>query len=266
MVPKILITTAFGLALAGQTTSSVQDVSKNGFRPDTKADGLTQPVRPQDRAGSVSPEMRGDIFMARKMFREAIDSYRTAPESAIIVNKTGIAYHQMLQLDLAKKHYERAAKMNKQYPEALNNLGTVYYAKKSYRRAISQYQKALKLSPDSASIWSNLGTAEFARKKYDEAMTCYEKAIALDPEVFEHRSSAGVLLQERSVEERAKFHYYQAKLYAKKGMTDRALLYLRKAFEEGWKERDKVKDEPDFTGLRELPEFQELLATQQRVL
>ena len=84
--------------------------------------------------------------------------------------------------------------------------------------------RALKEAPDSASIWSNLGTAHFARKKYDDAMQCYEKAMALDPDVFEHKSSAGVLLQERSVEERAKFHYYQAKLYAKKGMNDRALL------------------------------------------
>ncbi len=97
-------------------------------------------------------------------------------------------------------------------------------------------------------------------------MKSYEKAMSLDPEVFEHRGSAGVLLQERSVEERAKFHYYQAKLYAKNGMNDRALLYLRKALEEGLKERDKVQEEPDFAGLRELPEFQELVATRQRVL
>jgi hypothetical protein len=51
--------------------------------------------------------------------------------------------------------------------------------------------------------------------------------------VFEHRNSHGVLLQERSVEEKAKFHYYMAKTYAKAGMHDRALLYIRKALEEG---------------------------------
>jgi tetratricopeptide (TPR) repeat protein len=200
------------------------------------------------------------------MYREAIEVYKTAPETAVLVNKTGIAYHQMLQLETAKKYYERATKLDRRYPEALNNLGTVYYARKSYRRAISQYEKALKYSPDSASIWSNMGTAEFARKKYDDAMKCYEKAMALDPDVFERRGGAGVLLQERSVEERAKFHYYQAKLYAKQGMTDRALLYLRKALEEGLKERDKIKDEPDFASMRELKEFQELITTQQRVL
>ena len=264
MVSTTLVTAAIALAFVGSSILSAQDAPASGFRPDTKQDGLAKPA--QSKNSTVTPELRGDIYMARKMYREAIESYKSAPENAVLVNKEGIAYHQMLQLETAKKYYERATKLDKQSPEALNNLGTVYYARKNYRKAISQYQKALKYSPDSASIWSNLGTAEFARKKYDEAMKYYEKAMALDPEVFERRGSAGVLLQERSVEERAKFHYYQAKLYAKQGMTDRALLYLRKALEEGLKERDKIKDEPDFASMRELKEFQELITTQQRVL
>jgi tetratricopeptide (TPR) repeat protein len=234
--------------------------------PSTFADVARQPSIPTPKA-DVTPEMRGDIFVARKMFREAIDSYKQAPESPVALNKIGIAYHQLLDLDTAKKYYERALKQDGRYSEAINNLGTIYYAKKSYRRAISQYKKALKLNPDSASIYSNLGTAYFARKDYDAAMTAYEKAFSLDPEVFERRSSAGVLLQERSVEERAKFHYYQAKLYAKNGMDDRALLCLRKALEEGLKDdREKIRETPEFATLRENQEFKDLLALQQRAL
>ncbi len=253
------------LAFAGQGTQPPRGIPAANLRADTRSDGLSLP-KAQTKDVTVSPELRGDIYMARKMYREAVEAYKSGPDTAVMVNKIGIAYHQMLDLDTARKYYERSIKLNKQYPEAVNNLGTVFYAKKNYRRAISQYEKALKLTPASASIWSNLGTAEFSRKKYDDAMKCYEKALALDPEVFEHRGSAGVLLQERSVEERAKFHYYQAKLYAKSGMNDRALLYLRKALEEGLKDRSKIKDEPDFLPLRDLPEFQELVATQQRVL
>lgn len=266
MVSMIILSGVLAAAMAAQSSPAKPEVQGQPFRPDTKKDGLATPSTVKNDEG-VTPETRGDIYMARKMYREAIDAYKSAPENAVTVNKTGIAYHQMMELNTAKKYYERAVKLNKKYPEALNNLGTVYYAQKSYRRAISQYDKALRVSPDSASIWSNLGTAEFARKKYDEAMKCYEKAMAIDPDVFEHHSAAGVLLQERSVEERAKFHFYQAKLYAQKGMNDRALLYLRKALEEGLKEdRDKIRAEKDFEGLRDLPEFKELLETQQRVL
>jgi tetratricopeptide (TPR) repeat protein len=205
--------------------------------------------------------------MARKMYREAVEMYIQGPKnSPILINKIGIAYHQMLDLNTAKKHYERAIKLDPKYSEAINNLGTVHYAKKSYRRAVNQYRKALKLSPYSASIHSNLGTAWFARKKYKEAAEEYELALKLDPEVFEHRNSHGVLLQERSVEERAKFHFYLARTYAKSGHVERALIYMRKALEEGFKDKDKFREEPEFARLQDLPEFQQLLALEPRVL
>ncbi len=221
-----------------------------------------QPAKPQ-----ISPEMRGDIYMARRMYREAIDVYRAIqPPNAVILNKIGIAYQQLGELDSAKKMYERAIKLNKKYPEAINNLGTVHYARKSFRRAISQYKKALELNPDSASIYSNLGTAYFARKDYRRAVECYEKAISLDPDVFERRGTSGVLLQERSVEERAKFHYHLARVYAKNGRNDLALFYIRKSLEEGFKEKKRYLEEDEFAELRKLPEFEELMKIEPRVL
>jgi tetratricopeptide (TPR) repeat protein len=240
------------LPLIGQTASNLVTPTRT-----------SAPAPPE----SLTPERRADILMARKMYREAVDVYREdSLKNPVIWNKIGIAYHQMLQLDAAKKHYEQALRLNPKYPEAMNNLGTIYYAKKSYRRAISCYKKALILTPKSASVYSNLGTAYFARKKYKEASEAYQTALDLDPEVFEHRSSYGVLLQERSVEERAKFHYYLAKTYAKAGMNERALLYLRKALEEGFQERKKLNEDPEFSALRPTPEFQQLLTFEPRVL
>ena len=217
----------------------------------------------------LTPETRGDIFMARKMYREAIDTFREGPENPVLLNKIGIAYHQMMQLDNARKSYERALKLKPDYVEVMNNLGTVYYARKSFRRAISWYNKALKVAPQepkSASIYMNLGTAYFARKKYEKAIETYQTAMKIDPEVFERHGNVGVILEERSVEERAKYHFYLAKLYAKGGRTDLALQYLRKCLEEGFKEKNKLQDESDFVALRELPEFKELIAKEQRVL
>lgn len=216
---------------------------------------------PATRPQNLSPEARGDIYMARKMYREAIDTFREGPtDSAILTNKIGIAYHQMMQLDIAKKNYEKAIKLNSKYTEAINNLGTVFYAKKNHRKAIRYYKRALKISPRSASILSNLGTAYFAKRDYKHAAECYEQALLLDPEVFERRSQYGVMLQERSVEERAKFHLYLAKTYAKAGRVDRAVDYLRKAFEEGLKDPKKVAEMPEFSMLKENTAFQELLA------
>jgi tetratricopeptide (TPR) repeat protein len=215
----------------------------------------------------VTPELRGDIMMARKMFREAIDYYKPGAEtSAILANKTGIAYHQLQDLQNAEKYYRRAIKLNPKYTEAINNLGTVYYIRKSYRRAVNQYRSALRLRPDSASVLSNLGTAYFARKQYPDAMKAYEQAVAIDPDVFEQHSSQGVLVQERTIEERAGYFYILAKTCAKAGMTERTLQYIRKALENGFKDRDKFKAEPEFSALQDNLEFQQILAAEYKVL
>jgi tetratricopeptide (TPR) repeat protein len=241
--------------------------------PPRVADGL-RPTTPHDQAPQASaakeltPEMRGDIQMARKMYREAIETYKGAPaNSAVIVNKTGIAYQQLQELAMAKKYYERAVKIDPRYAEAINNLGTIYYERKSYRRAVSQYKKALSLMPpNAASILSNLATAYFARKDYKLASEAFEKALELDPNVFEQRSTSGVLAQDRNVEERAKYHYYLARTYAKAGKTELALDYIRKALEEGFKEREKFTKEPEFAALQEDLDFQKLMSTEPKIL
>jgi tetratricopeptide (TPR) repeat protein len=228
--------------------------------------GLTQPAIPKPSV-ALTPEMRGDIFMAEKRYREAAEMYRdNSKGSAVMLNKAGIAYHQMLQLDLAEKYYRMALRADHKYAEAVNNLGTVYYARKSFRRAINQYKRALRLNPESASVWSNLALGYFSRKDEVHAQEAFQKALMLDPDVFEHRNTQGVLLQERSVAERGKFHFYLAQTYAKAGRNELALQYIRKALEEGFKERKKFLEDPSFATLKELPEFKELMASEPRVL
>jgi cytochrome c-type biogenesis protein CcmH/NrfG len=246
-------------------------ISGTAFAQDAQP-ALDSPLAAKPKASEtvlppLKPEERGDVYMARKMYREAIETYQQAPQdSAVVLNKMGIAYHQMLDLDAAMKRYRRAIKLDASYPEAVNNLGTIYYAQKRYSRATTCYKRALKLAPGSASIYSNLGTAYFAVKRYKEAWVAYNTAIQLDPEVFEHHSTYGVLLQERTVDERARFHYYLAKIYAKKGQNDRALQYIRKALEEGFTDRKKFLQDPEFAAMRDLPEFKELLKLEPKVL
>ena len=267
VVALLTLQFAAALTLAAQAFDPAQTGSP--FRAPT----VTVPSTPQAVQSPpnlvnplVTPEMHGDIFMAKKMFREAVDAYKDGDNSALLLNKTGIAYHQLQDLDDAKKYYTRAVKANPRYSEAINNLGTVEYSRKNYRRAISLYKKALREAPRSASIYSNLGTGYFARKDYKAASEAFETALELDPEVFEHRGTHGVLLQEKSVEERAKFHFYLARLYAKSGSVDRALMYMRKALEEGFKDRKKFLEDPEFAALREHPEYKTIMAMEQRVL
>lgn len=251
----------YGLAQTGNALVDPSRTASPTYQP-------PQAVQPSLRP--LTPEMRGDIALARREFRQAIDDFREGSlKDPVLRNKTGIAFHQLNALDAARKEYEAAVKLKPDYLEAINNIGTIYYAKKSYRRAQNYFTRALKIAPDdsrSASIWVNLGSAEFSRKQYDRAMTAFQQALALDPDVFERHSGFGVLMEERTVEERAKFHLYEAKLYAKAGRDDLALQYLRKAFEEGYKERAKVPEMPEFAKIKDTEKFKELMALETRVL
>jgi tetratricopeptide (TPR) repeat protein len=231
----------------------------NGDLPNVRASAPAQP--------GLSNELRGDIYMARKMYRDAIDMYRSgSPDSAVLANKIGIAFHQLSLINLAKKNYERAIKLDPTYSEAINNLGTIYYSQKNYGRAIRLYKRALNSSPPTASVYSNLGAAYFSRKDYKRAIEYYQEALKLDPDVFEHHSNFGTLMQEHDVEERATYHLYLAKMYAQNGSPERALIYLRKALEEGVRDRNKIARMPEFASLKANTAFVQLLAENPRPL
>ena len=215
----------------------------------------------------LPPEQMGDLLMARKMFRDAIESYREGPQkSPVIWDKIGIAYHQLGDLNAARKNYERAIKLDPKYADAINNVGTVLYSEKKYRSAISRYHKALSIAPETASIWSNLGTAWYARGNYVEMSKCYAKALEIDPAVFEAHNSVGTTMQDRAVADKARYHYEMARIYAQAGKNDMALQYLRKSLEEGFKDKDKLSKMPEFAGLRNTAEYKDLLTLEPRVL
>jgi hypothetical protein len=73
-------------------------------------------------------------------------------------------------------------------------------------------------------------------------------------------------LQERSVDERAKLHYFMAKLYAESGQSELALQYIRKSLEEGFKEREKFVKDPEFAMFQDDREFLQIMALEPRVL
>jgi len=260
MVSVRILTLSFtAIAIAtGQTDPLGKGAIASNSLPQRSA---TEPAK------ILTPEQRGDVFMARKMYREAIDTYRQGPKtSPIILNKIGIAYHQLGDFAAARRHYELAIKADKTYADAVNNVGTVYYAQKKFRTAISRYKKAISLSPESASFWSNLGTAYYSRGKFEDMTKAYQKALTLDPNIFEHRGTVGTELQDRTVADRARYHYELAKMYAVNGKNELALQYLRKSLEEGLKDKAKMTEAPEFAGLRETDEFKELLTLEPRVL
>jgi len=219
---------------------------------------------PSPSATLTALEQRADTLRAEKSYLDALDYYRAAlakePNNARLSNKIGITELQMGRFPEARKDFERAIKSDRQFADAMNNLGVIYYLQKRYGKAIGKYEDAIKLRPDSASFYSNLGAAQFSKKEYEKASLAYNQALQLDPDIFERTSHNGVLAQMSSPGDRAHFYYVLAKLYAKSGITDRSLQYLRRAMEEGYKGIEDVYKDAEFAGLRKDPRFTELMA------
>ncbi len=222
---------------------------------------------PDPNASVAELESQGDTLRAEKAFLDAMDFYHaalkkatTSTEKAQIWNKMGIAELQTGHFPEAKKAFERAMKADPGFAEPHNNLGVVYYEAKKYNKAIKNYDKALSLKETNASFHSNLGSAYFSKQEFDRASEEYSRALQLDPNIFQHRSQIGIAAQMSSPEDRAHYSYVLARMYAKAGMMDQALLYLRHAMEDGYKGIDDVYKENEFTELRKDPRFSELMS------
>ncbi len=219
---------------------------------------------PAPGASAEELEQRGDELRTVKDYLDAIDYYQAALKhaqaSTAVYNKIGICQLMMLRYKEAKKSFERAIKADRKHADAYNNLGVIDYEMHQYSAAIRQYEKAVSLKNDAASYYGNLGAAYFGKRQFDKAMQSYAKALALDPDIFEHSSHAGVLAQLPSPEDRARYDYVLAKLYAKAGEAERSLHYLKRALEDGYKDIKDVYKDNEFSTLRKDPRFTELMA------
>ncbi len=204
-------------------------------------------------------EMQGDVLMARGQYVAAITAYRALnSRSAIVWNKIGMAYHHLFALEEARKAYSEALSINPRYAPAANNLAAVYYTERDFKHAEHFYKRALKYTSEDAVIYCNLGTAYFAQKNYNKGKKEYRKALALDQHVFAP-DKASLVEATASREQRLALNYYLAQTFAGLGKQEEALLYLRKAMDDGFNDRKRLNEDKEFAVLRTTPKFQELL-------
>jgi tetratricopeptide (TPR) repeat protein len=211
-----------------------------------------------------TPEELGDSLMIHQRYQAAIEAYKQGPnDSADLWNKMGIAYQLMFNPEDALRCYLKSLRLNEKNPRVMNNLGTIYDSLKEYRDAERMYRKALKLDSQSALINKNLGTNLLAQHKYKKGWEAYKTALQLDPHIFQNNSSPRVQ-NPASVEERGAMNYYMAKGCVRAGMNDCAIDYLRMALNEGFTSPKKIEADSEFAGLRGVPAFEQLLASQRQ--
>jgi tetratricopeptide (TPR) repeat protein len=226
------------------------------------APAATVPHQPPAVQPQPTPEELGDSLFAHQRYQAAIEAYNKGPrDSADLWNKTGIAYQMMFNMQDATRCFQASLKIDPRNASFVNNLATVYDSLKQYRAAERMYRKALKLDPKSAVILENLGTNLLAQHQYKKGWDAYQAALAIDPNIFENKDGPRVN-NPASTQDRGAMNYYMAKGCVRAGMNDRAIEYLRQALNEGYTTPRKIAADSEFTNLRGIPAFQQLLAAQ----
>ena len=259
-IPLVLIVAC--PAFAQQTPTKVSDTTTNSPSENSANSGAT-PKPFSSLSPREAAELRADILMARKEYSEAASAYiqilASEPKNAALMNKVGVAFQQLGDLDRSERFYKRAMHADKKFASAANNCGTIEYEKKHYPKAISLYSRALELHSDLPTVYSNLGYAYFADKQYPLAMDSFRKALALDPTIFDRHGLGGTVVQQRTTTDPGLFYFFVAKTYGLAGDAERAAHYLKLARDDGYEAFLSAQTDPAFAKVIKDPALQEVL-------
>lgn len=207
-------------------------------------------------------EAQGDQLRKERNYVEAIRYYNAAlkkdPKNTMLWNKVGVLQLRTSHYREAEGAFLKALKYDGKNSHALNNLGVIAYSQKNYGKAAKFYKKALAIQEANATYHCNLGTAWFMQDKLDRAMAEYARAVELDPEVFLKTSQAGSVARIATAEDKAKYEFMLARLFAQRGDLDNCLHWLQLAKEDGYNVKDVYK-EKDFANVRQDPRLTQIV-------
>lgn len=235
--------------------------------PGFAAEYPDQPSRDMQSMTAAELEKAGDAYRAQKDYEHAIQYFREAlrkdKKNIVLYNKLGMAELKSGDARGARSAFEKASKLDKKYADAINNIGVVYYTENNFNQAARYFKKAVALEETRPSFHVNLGASWFAQKQLDRAIAEYARALELDPDALTS-GNTGVAAQISSPEERARYAYMLAKIFASRGDAEMCIKNLKKAKEEGFRELANVYKDAEFASVRSDPRLAEIVPAPQK--
>ena len=159
----------------------------------------------------------------------------------------GRAFYRADRFDSALEHYNAALALRPDDPAILERRGATLGKLKRYKEALADYNRSLELRPDHASTIDNRGVTLRYLNRYKEALADFNRALQLQPG---HPNAV----------------YNRACLLALTSHYEEALTDLREAVARDGKYRGMAREDEDFEGLRNDPQwgpkFWELVETE----
>jgi tetratricopeptide (TPR) repeat protein len=227
---------------------------------DSNASARVAADTPQAARFAPDSEQFGNQLMEQGSYQAALDAYQLAPvRSAKLWSRMGIAYQLLLNFNDAARCYKESIRLDPHNALFYNDLATAYDQLEDHRQAERLYRKAILLDPHVAVYFKNLGTNLLAQHKFDNGAEAYRQALSIDPHILDYRNTPSMALPRK---DNAETNYVRARSCAQAGLTDCAVVYLRKALDEGSATRKKIVSDNRFQAVFNTPEVQQLLAEQ----
>ena len=228
----------------------------------------------------------GFFYTEHGRFEEAIRAFRRVieltPDNAVAFSNLGGALFMAGRIEEAAEAFREGEKIR---PTAIgyNNVGTLYYYAGLYGDAAEMYHKAIELEPENPMLWSNLADSlihlgsdvKLVQEARRKATRLAQERLELNPDdamtlAFlahlysenDEREKAAEMAQ-RALELRPNVpmvQYYAAATWNHLGEREKLFEGLRRALQLGMLPRQLEMD-PDFSNLRNDPEYRRLLAS-----
>jgi tetratricopeptide (TPR) repeat protein/peroxiredoxin len=180
----------------------------------------------------------GSIFFQRGYYEQAEAAFRQAlsdnSASAEALYGLGSVYLKQEKKSEAQDAFERATKLQGDYPETLpnawNNLGLLDAREGRTEAAILDFQTALRLSPNHLIALNNLGNAYRQAKQWDDARRAFEQVLSKYPEDADANYGLAMVFAQQDDSNRA-YEHLQKALKSRpefpEALNNLGILYLR---------------------------------------
>jgi tetratricopeptide (TPR) repeat protein len=122
---------------------------------------------------------KGDNFEAIRRIGEAL---KIQPNSSIFHSNMSWSLSSLDQLEIAKKHAERAIQIQPDLLNAHRNLATVLGKMGDLEQAASVWRHVMKNAPDDAKVKSSLGAILLEQGHIDDSITYLRDSIRINPD------------------------------------------------------------------------------------
>ena len=192
----------------------------------------------------VSHQTLAQLYLMNDNFGEAIAEANWIlvkdPKSLFALSVLMSGYMGMDQYDKSIEAGKRMLLIEDRIASVYNMMGENYKSKKEYEKAIEYYSKGINLAPTDMVARNNL-------------CICYLKVDNIP-------KALSVTLESVNIDKENSFALYiLARVYARKGDSENAINWLKKAIAKKDKFKDEAKRESDFSKLQKLKEYQELI-------